>query len=97
MPITVKDLSKVYEATFDARSKWRNVLLALGVQKATIDSIGVRWHDNPEDCYREGLSEWLCCGERTWNDLARALSSPTVEYKMLAAKVCYMWLTSCIQ
>ena len=54
---------------------------------ATIDSIGRRWRDNPDDCYREGLSEWLKSGERSWRDLTEALCSPTVDFSDLAITV----------
>ena len=78
MSITITDLKRVYKVTFEARNKWRNILLELEVSSAAIDSIGERWHENPEDCYREGLKEWLEGGERSWGDLVEALSSPTV-------------------
>ena len=78
--ITTADLKTVYKVTYEARNKWRNILLELGVSSAAINSIGMRWHENPEDCYREGLSEWLKGGERSWGDLVEALSSHTVDH-----------------
>ena len=87
MAITVSDLRKVYTATFEARDKWRNILLMLDLSKATIDSIGTKFHDNPKDCYREGLSEWLINGERSWGDLVEALSSPIVSLKDIAMAI----------
>ncbi len=56
--LTDNDLGKLYSATFDAQTKWRNILLALEISSATIDSISTKWHDDPDDCYREGLLEW---------------------------------------
>ena len=87
MAITVSDLKKVYIATFEARYKWRNILLTLELSRATIDSIGTKFHDNPEDCLREGLSEWLINGERSWEDLVEALSSPIVSLKDIAMAI----------
>ncbi len=77
-------LNDVYVKTFEARNKWRNILLALKVNPATIDSIGVKWRDNPDDCYREGLAEWLRGGEKKWSDVMEALSSPTVGHSGIA-------------
>ena len=86
--ITLKDLKLVYRVTFDARNKWQNILLALDVSKATIESIGVTCRGNPEDCYREGLTEWLKGeAERSWRDLAEALSDPTVGHIDIARAI----------
>ncbi|XP_064407343.1 uncharacterized protein LOC135352104 [Halichondria panicea] len=74
--LTIADLGKLYIATFDARIKWRNFLLVLEIPSDTIDSIGKDWSNNPNDCYREGLKEWLKGGERSWEDIVKALSSP---------------------
>ncbi len=85
--ITTDDLCKVYSETFEVRSKWQNVLLALGVGIHSIDSISKKWRDDPGDCYREGLSEWLNGGERSWEDIVHALSSPTVGSTAIASKI----------
>ena len=84
MSITIADLKKVYRTTFEARDEWKNILLELEVSSATIDSIGVRCHDDPKNCYREGLKEWLEGGERSWKDLVEALSSPIVGHSDIA-------------
>ncbi len=85
--LTDDDLDKVYRATFDARIKWKNVLLALKLSSFTINSISMNCSNNPDDCYREGLSEWLRSGERSWKDMVEALSSPTVDYNNLARTI----------
>ncbi len=85
--LTIEDLKKVYLVTFDARVKWRNVLLVLDVSPATINSVGTKWRDNPDDCYREGLSEWLTGGERSWKDVMEALSSPIVGFSYIARTI----------
>ena len=78
MSITIADLKRVYKTTFEARNESKNILLELEISSSTIDSIRERCHDNPKECYREGLKEWLEGGERSWGDLVEALSSPTV-------------------
>ena len=85
--LTIADLNKVYLATFEARIKWRNILLMLEVSAATIRSISKEWANNPDDCYREGLLEWLKEGERSWKSMVEALSSPTVGHSDIARTV----------
>ena len=82
--LTIADLGKLYVATFDARIKWRNFLLVLEISSDTIDSIGTKWRDDPDECYREGLKEWLKGGERSWEDVVKALSSPIVGHVHIA-------------
>ncbi len=76
--LTIADLGDLYIATFDARIEWRNFLLVLKIPSDKIDSIGKEWRDDPKECYREGLKEWLKGGERSWEDVVKALSSPIV-------------------
>ncbi|XP_064407331.1 serine/threonine-protein kinase pakG-like isoform X1 [Halichondria panicea] len=85
--LTIADLKKLYLVTFDARIKWRNILLILDVPSDTIDSIGTKWRDNPEECYREGLKEWLKGEERRWEDVVQALSSPIVGHVHIARTI----------
>ncbi|XP_064407183.1 serine/threonine-protein kinase TAO1-A-like isoform X2 [Halichondria panicea] len=85
--LTIEDLKKVYLVTFDARVKWRNFLLVLDVSSDTIDSIGTKWRDDPDDCYREGLKEWLKNGESRWEDVVKALSSPIVGFSYIARTI----------
>ncbi|XP_064389734.1 uncharacterized protein LOC135337711 isoform X2 [Halichondria panicea] len=85
--LTDADLAKVYRVTFDARTKWRNILLALNISSATIDSIGTKWQDNPDDCYREGLLEWLKGWERSWESMVEALCNPTVGHVRIAKTI----------
>ena len=80
-------LNGVYTKTYKARNKWRNILLALKVDNATIDSIGAKWRDNPDNCYREGLDVWLRGEEKSWKDVVEALSSPTVGHSGIAKEI----------
>ncbi len=81
-------LKEVYEICYDARHKWSNMLLALDVSNAAIESIRLRFQGNPDDCFRTGLSDWLSSGtERTWEHVAAALFSPTVDCKDIADQV----------
>ena len=85
--ITLNDLSGVYEATFQARAKWKQMLLALQVNNTTIETINIRSHEDPDNCYLEGLSEWLKGGERNWTDVFEALSRSSVGHNDLAKVV----------
>ncbi len=85
--IITDDLQLLYTATFGARNKWRNILLNLKVSIATIESIGSKFREDPDDCYREGLIEWLKGGERSWEDVVDALCSPIVGHSDIATTV----------
>ncbi len=85
--LTIADLGDLYIATFDARIKWRNFLLVLKIPSDKIDSIGKEWNNNPDDCYREGLKEWLKGGERNWEDVVKALSCPIVGHSDIARTI----------
>ena len=84
--LTTRDLKEVYRTTFKANKKWKNILLELDISRATIKNIGENCVGDPEDCYQEGLSKWLegQGGERSWESLVKALSSPTVDHSDIA-------------
>ena len=81
--LTHDDLRQVFAKTYRARSKWPNVLLALGVDNATIATI-TSTHRDSDDAYRIGLSRWLSSGSGTWKDMAEAMSDPTVGHQDIA-------------
>ena len=87
LDLTPSDLKEVYTATYKARNKWRNILLFLEVSSDTIESIGKIYLNKAEDCYREGLLEWLNGKAGTWGDLAKALSSPIVGHNKIAMEI----------
>ena len=85
--LTIADLKRLYLVTFDARIKWRNILLILDIPQATIHSIGKEWSNNPDDCYREGLIKWLNEGGKSWKEMVEALSSPIVSEVHIAQTI----------
>ena len=82
------DLRSVRRATWDARSKWYDVGLELGIDPGTLDSIKAN-NDAVESRFTAVLLAWL----RTVNPrptlaaLAEALRSPTVGYGHLAEQI----------
>ena len=62
-------------------------MLVLKIPSDIIDRIGKDWSNNPDDCYREGLKEWLKGGERSWEDVVKALSSPIVGHSDIARTI----------
>ncbi len=87
LSISLDDLSAVYEATYQARAKWKQMLLALQVNNTTIETINIRCREDPDNCYLEGLSEWLKGEERNWTDVFKALSRSSVGHSDLAKVV----------
>ncbi len=56
------NLSAVYEVIFQARAKWKQMFLA---PMLLFETINIRCREDPDNCYLEGLSEWLKGGARS--------------------------------
>ena len=79
----------IQEVTYDARSKWKNLGIELGISPPTLDSIDTGCHGTPEDCYRNLLETWLR-GDTPKPTIARLLESlkaRTVGYGYLVTKI----------
>ena len=85
--LSIKDLSRVQEAVWDARAKWYNIGLKLDIDPGTLDTIKGN-SDNIDDRFRAMLTTWLKMinPRPTWGALAKALRSPTVGYERLAER-----------
>ena len=83
--LSIKDLSKVQRAAWDARSKWCNIGLELNIDPGTLDVIE-RNNMDINDRFRIMLTTWLRTVDPrpTWGALAEALRSPTVGCEELA-------------
>ena len=85
MPLTLGDLSEVYEKVYSARPKWYNFGLALELPLATLDSIRIKYREDPSDCLREMLKARLKLeNSLMWREIFRALRKPTVGESKLA-------------
>ena len=74
---------------WEARSKWYNIGLKLGVPVGTLDSISKAANQNPDDCFTAMIKDWLRNGKPkpTWATVAKALKSPMVGYAQLAEQL----------
>ena len=74
MTLKLDDLDIVLKEVFKCRAKWYNIGLGLKVSVGTLDAIRSRF-DDPGDCLREALKEWLKISEsvHTWSTLATVL------------------------
>ena len=90
----LNDLAEVVNEVFNARAKWYDIGLNLGVPVGTLNAIRVQYRDNPQDCLREVLMVWLKAvdPQPTWKALVDALQSKAVDEgrlaKELVAKKC---------
>ena len=87
--LTPDDLCDVLEAVWEARSKWYNIGLQLGITSGTLDSISKANNQNPDDCLTAMIKDWLRSGrpKPLWAAVARALKSPMVGYAQLAEQL----------
>ena len=87
--LTVSDLAKVQDKIWEARTKWYQVGLLLGVSVDTLDVIQYNHPTNCDQCITDMIKEWLRASDlqRTWEVLAKALESPQVGHSNLAKQI----------
>ena len=87
--LSIDNFGDVLESVWEARSKWYNIGLKLGISASTLDSIGKATNQNPDDCLTAMIKDWLRNGKPkpTWAAVAKALKSPMVGYEYLAEQL----------
>lgn len=87
--MSIADLKKVQESTWDARTQWYNLGLGLDIAADALDAIEQKNAQKPDCCFRDMLGQWLRRDhpKPTWNALAEALRSSPVGYAKLAEQV----------
>ena len=85
MALSLDDLDVVLREFYKCHAKWYNIGLGLKVSVGTLDAIRSCF-DDPGDCLREALKEWLKSSEsvHTWSTLAAVLRSAPVGEGVLA-------------
>jgi hypothetical protein len=74
--LKIGDLHKVKNELWDARTKWKDFGLALGMDVNTLDSLDSLHRGDTGNCLRDMLSGWLKGANdppRTWSTIAAAL------------------------
>ena len=84
--LSITDLQDVLSRTWDARAKWYNIGLELGISANNLDPLNKDHQGNCEECYKSMLKEWLRSGP-TWSDFAKALRSKPVGMSDLASEL----------
>ena len=90
-----KDLLKVLEEIKDVNDEWKFLGLALGLVKATLDSIKSNGY---EECKMEMIEKWLNkvdpdCNP-SWGSLVAAVRSPLVQHNPIAEAIKSKYLHS---
>ena len=67
----------------DIRTKWFDIGVELKVKTSTLKSIEAKY-DDPKDCFREVISEWLK-DHPTWKSLVDALRTRVIDEPKLAS------------
>ena len=89
--LTSSDLAKVLKALWEARSKWYNLGLELGISHGSLDAIKQDNLHVTGDCLSAMLREWLKRDQPppTWHSLSNVLESPTVNMGELIKELPY--------
>lgn len=74
--LNIADLQRVRRLTWDVRSQWLDVGLALGIDKDSLDTMVHKGND--DTCYTEVLTVWIRRGTATLTNMKAALEDPTV-------------------
>ena len=84
-----KDLLLVLDKTWDARSRWYHIGLALGIPAGTLDAEKKTHQSDCDDCYTSVLKIWLrgVDPQPTWSALSDALKSTSVGCGHLAEQL----------
>ena len=82
------ELNTVLNLTWDARSKWYNIGLGLGISVGTLDAVKKDHREYCDECYTEVLKRWLRNDlSPTWRALADALRAPSVNMSHIAEQL----------
>ena len=86
--LSIDDLGVVNEASLDARIKWYEIGLELGISPDTLNAIKEESQSNSGTCLRNTLMYWLQNStNRNWRALANAMSSRTVGRQDIADRI----------
>ena len=87
--LSINDLHRITEATSEARAKWYDCGLALGLTAGTLDAVKETSKGDCDHCYRDTLKEWLkgAGSLPTWGALCNALKTASVGHSTLAEKL----------
>ena len=84
--LSLSDLKTVRDALYEARSKWEDIGIELGLGKNDTDAIKREKSNNVGDCFREMLSTYLKRDnpEPSWSSIIAALRARAVGESQLA-------------
>ena len=86
--LTVDELSTVLNETWEARSKWKNLGLQLGLNINDLDAI-YAGNRSIDDYFTDTITLWLRQTDLlpTWTNLVLALEGPTIGFQTLAHRI----------
>ena len=73
-----------------ARNKWKDLGEALGMDATKLDSTAIKQRDDPGNCLRDMLSDWLRGSvgpPRVWSTITAALRASTVDLGSIADEI----------
>jgi len=86
--LTSANLGKVQLLLFEARLKWFNLGVQLGIDDTTLNSIKMKYPSDADNCFKEMLCHWLKMDPPpTWDRLLSALESDVIGLCNLACDI----------
>ena len=92
-----RDLNKLLQHLWPARSRWRYIGTALGLDIGTLDAIQGSNQYKCDPSFYDMLREWLKWPNTgsprpSWSGLIDAMNAPSVRIKLLESKGNYMYV-----
>ena len=85
--LTSADLIKVMNSICEAKIKWYNLGLELGIHHGELDVIKENEYNRVDQCFKGMLILWLKTLTPSWEDLVKALKGPMVGHLQLANSI----------
>ena len=80
--LSLRDLREVQTSLWEARHRWKQIGLAIGISITTLEAITqTKFHD-VDKCFKSMLSIWLNSDSPCWKTMAEALQSKSVAVRV---------------
>ena len=87
--LTMEDLKTLVNELFEVRDKWYHLGVQLNMRPSDLKAIRTQYHNDPDDCLLEMLSQWLSITTPppTWQTVVDALYCPAILKPLLAETI----------
>ena len=87
--LTMEDLKTLMNELFEVRDKWYHLGVQLSMRTSDLKAIRTQYHNDPDDCLLEMLSQWLSITTPppTWQIVVDVLCSTAISRPLVAQAI----------